>query len=83
MDVPYTFNGRDSYDPDGLVGDSTDLTFMWKFSDGTMSNESLVTHNFSTPGEHYVSLVVIDENGQESETRQLGIRVLNPKPIVS
>ncbi len=83
MDVPYTFNGRDSYDPDGLVGDSTDLTFIWTFSDGTISNESLVTHNFSTPGEHYVSLVVIDENGQESETRQLGIRVLNPKPIVS
>ena len=46
----------------------TDLTFMWMFSDGTMSNESLVTHNFSTPGEHCVSLVVIDANGQESET---------------
>ena len=83
MDVPYTFNGRDSYDPDGLVGDSSDLTFMWEFSDGSKSNESLVIHNFSTPGEHFVSLVVIDENGMESEPRTLGIRVLNPKPIIS
>ena len=40
-------------------------------------------HNFSTPGEHFVSLVVIDENGMESEPRTLGIRVLNPKPIIS
>ena len=48
MDVPYTFNGRDSYDPDGLVGDSSDLTFLWTFSDGTTSNESLVIHNFTT-----------------------------------
>ncbi|MFL2982309.1 MAG: PKD domain-containing protein [Candidatus Poseidoniaceae archaeon] len=83
VDVPYTFNGRDSYDPDGLIGDSTDLTFLWTFSDGTTSNESLVVYGFPTPGEHSVTLVVIDEYGMESEPRVLGVRILNPKPIIS
>ena len=83
VDVPYTFNGRTSYDPDGQVGDSSDLEFLWTFSDGTTSNDSLVIHNFSTPGEHSVTLVVIDENGMESEARTLSIRIQNPKPIIS
>ena len=83
VDVPYTFDGRSSFDPDGQVGDSTDLTFNWTFSDGTMSEESLVTHNFSTPGEHFVTLYVIDENGMSSEQRTLSIRIQNPKPVIS
>ena len=83
VDVPYTFNGRSSYDPDGSVGDISDLAFLWSFSDGTTSNQSLVIHNFTSPGEHYVTLVVIDENGMESEPRTLGIRIANPKPIIS
>ena len=82
VDVPYTFNGRDSYDPDGQIGDSTDLDFLWTFSDGTTSNQSLVVYNFSTPGEHSVSLVVIDEYGLESEPRILILRIQNPKPII-
>ena len=83
VDVPYTFDGRSSFDPDGQVGDSTDLTFNWTFSDGTISEESLVTHNFSTPGEHFVTLYVIDENGMSSEQRTLSIRIQNPKPVIS
>ncbi|MFL2968274.1 MAG: PKD domain-containing protein [Candidatus Poseidoniaceae archaeon] len=83
VDVPYTFDGRTSFDPDGSVGDSSDLTFTWNFSDGTSSEESLFTHNFSTPGEHIVMLVVTDENGLSSESRILSIRIENPKPIIS
>ena len=83
VDVPYTFNGRDSYDPDGQVGDSSDLTFLWTFSDGTTSEEPIAMHNFSTPGEHTVILVVTDENGLESQERVLQIRIQNPKPIIS
>ncbi|MFL2961436.1 MAG: PKD domain-containing protein [Candidatus Poseidoniaceae archaeon] len=83
VDMPYTFDGRSSFDPDGQVGDSTDLTFNWTFSDGTTSEDSLVTHNFSTPGEHFVTLYVIDENGMSSEQRTLSIRIQNPKPIIS
>ena len=83
VDIPYTFNGRDSYDPDGQIGDSSDVTFLWTFSDGTTSNDSLVIHNFSTPGDHLVELVVTDENGMSSEPRSLSIRIQNPKPIIS
>lgn len=83
VDVPYTFDGRASYDPDGMVGDSSDLIFSWNFSGSTTSEESLVTHNFSTPGEHSITLVVTDENGLASEERVLFIRIKNPKPIIS
>jgi len=82
VDIPYTFDGRTSYDPDGQIGDSSDLTFFWNFSDGTTSNQSVVTHNFSTPGEHFVVLYVIDEDGMSSEERVLSIRIQNPKPII-
>ena len=79
VDVPCT-NGRTSYDPDGLVGDSSDLEFLWTFSDGTTSNDSLVIHNFATHNTRFI--VVIDENGMQSEERTLSIRIQNPKPIV-
>ena len=32
VETPYTFDGRDSFDPDGTVGDSSDLTYNWSFS---------------------------------------------------
>jgi PKD repeat protein len=83
VEVPYTFNGQSSYDPDGMAGDSSDLVFSWNFSDGTVSEESLFTHNFSTPGEHKVILVVTDGDGMSSGERVLSIRIQNPKPIIS
>lgn len=82
VDVAYTFNGRDSYDPDGMVGDSTDLSFRWVFSDGSEYNNSLVVHNFTLPGDHTVQLTVTDEDGVEGEPRTLSIRIKNPKPII-
>jgi hypothetical protein len=83
VEVPYTFDGRSSYDPDGMVGDSSDLIFSWNFSDGTVSEESLFTHNFSSPGEHSVTLIVTDADGMSSSERVLSIRIENPKPIIS
>ena len=83
VEVPYTFDGRSSYDPDGMVGDSSDLIFSWNFSDGTVSEESLFTHNFSSPGEHSVILIVTDADGTSSSERVLSIRIENPKPIIS
>jgi PKD repeat protein len=82
VDEPYTFDGRDSTDPDGTVGDSTDLVYNWTFSDGTFGERPQVTHAFSEPGIHSVTLVVIDERGESSFPRTMTVRIINPLPII-
>ena len=58
VDTAYVFDGLDSMDPDGSVGDSTDIAvWNWTFSDGTFGDRPQVTHTFTTPGVHTVSLV--------------------------
>ena len=84
VETPYTFDGRDSFDPDGTVGDSSDLTYNWSFSDdGTFGSSPQVTHTFSLPGTHTVVLVATDEAGAESIARVLTVEIANPLPIIS
>ena len=83
VDTPYTFDGRDSFDPDGTVGDSSDLTFNWSFSDGTFGDRPQVTHSFTEPGIHSVTLIVFDEAGEASSPRIMTIEMANPLPIIS
>ena len=83
VDSPYTFDGRNSFDPDGTVGDSSDLTFNWSFSDGTFGDRPQVTHSFTEPGVNSVILIVTDESGQESIAKTMVIRISNPVPIIS
>lgn len=83
VDTPYTFDGRDSFDPDGTVGDSSDLTFNWTFSDGTFGDRPQVTHSFTEPGTHSVTLIVFDEAGESSAPRTMTIEMANPLPIIS
>ena len=67
VDTAYVFDGLDSMDPDGSVGDSTDIdVWNWTFSDGTFGDRPQVTHTFTTPGVHTVSLVVTDKDGLQS-----------------
>jgi len=83
VDSPYTFDGRNSFDPDGTVGDSSDLTFNWSFSDGTFGDRPQVTHSFTEPGVNSVILIVTDESGQESIAKTMVIRISNPVPLIS
>ena len=84
VETPYTFDGRDSFDLDGTVGDSSDLTYNWSFSDdGSFGSSPQVTHTFSTPGVHSVILVVTDEDGAESIARELIVEIANPLPIIA
>tara|TARA_Y100000766_G_scaffold285255_1_gene307382 strand:+ start:24118 stop:28320 length:4203 start_codon:yes stop_codon:yes gene_type:complete len=84
VETPYTFDGRDSFDPDGTVGDSSDLTYNWSFSDdGTFGASPQVTHTFSQPGVHTVKLVVIDAAGAKSIARVLTVEIANPLPIIA
>lgn len=84
VETPYTFDGRDSFDPDGTVGDSSDLTYNWSFSDdGTFGASPQVTHSFSQPGVHTVILVVTDAEGAQSIARVLTVEIANPLPIIA
>lgn len=84
VETPYTFDGRDSFDPDGTVGDSSDLTYNWSFSDdGTFGASPQVTHSFSQPGVHTVMLVVTDAEGAQSIARVLTVEIANPLPIIA
>jgi PKD repeat protein len=82
VDSIYSFDGRDSFDPDGSVDDSSVLSFQWFFDDGTNSTKSQVSHSFNTPGQHTVTLIVMDEDGQLSANRTLIIQIRNPLPII-
>jgi len=82
-DTTYTFDGRDSFDADGTLPDSSVLSFNWTFSDGTNSSQAQVSHNFTNPGTYTVSLIVTDESGEESLPRVLVVRVANPKPVIN
>ena len=82
-DLAYVFDGLDSQDPDGLVGDSSDIeVWNWTFSDGTFGDRPQVTHSFTTPGEHTVTLVVTDKEGVQSFPRTMTVRIANPLPII-
>ena len=83
VDTSYVFDGLDSMDPDGLVGDSSDIdVWNWTFSDGTFGDRPQVTHSFTTPGIHTVTLVVTDKEGVDSFPRIMTVRISNPLPII-
>jgi hypothetical protein len=51
-------DGSLSFDPDGVLVD-----FSWDFGDGAFGTGESVTHQYGTPGNYTVSLVVTDDEG--------------------
>ena len=82
VNVPYTFDGRTSFDIDGATGTYNDLTFNWSFPDGTFSNKTLPAFSFTEPGEQRIQLVVTDEAGDQSVPKVIVVVVANPLPII-
>ena len=82
VNVPYTFDGRTSFDIDGTTGTYNDLTFNWSFPDGTFSNKTLPAFSFTEPGEQRIQLVVTDEAGDQSVPKVIVVVVANPLPII-
>jgi PKD repeat protein len=82
VNVPYTFDGRTSFDIDGTTGTYNDLTFNWSFPDGTFSNKTLPAYSFTEPGEQIIQLVVTDESGEQSSPKVIVVVVANPLPII-
>jgi hypothetical protein len=54
----YTFNGFDSFDPDGVI-----INWYWTISDGTVLVGPIVQHEFGAAGTYSVTLTVTDQNG--------------------
>ena len=83
VDTQYVFDGRASFDPDGTLGDFNDLIFTWGFPDGNDTDSVQPRYTFGEPGVYRVNLTVTDEQGEQSITRTMIIRVANPLPIAN
>jgi len=53
-----TFNGTDSFDPDGTI-----VSFEWTFGDGGSANGAIVSHVYTTAGQFTATLTVTDDDG--------------------
>lgn len=58
-----TFDGSDSFDPDGTL-----IRYEWDFGDGYSSAGAVTTHAFAAAGVYTVTLYVTDNEGVRSET---------------
>ncbi|MEM4713056.1 MAG: PQQ-binding-like beta-propeller repeat protein [Candidatus Bathyarchaeia archaeon] len=70
-----TFNGSDSYDPDGYI-----IKWRWQLGDGTIKEGKVVTHNYNRAGNYIVNLTVTDNVGESNFTLQ-PISVLEAWPM--
>jgi len=58
----YSFDASDSFDSDGSIN-----SFFWEYDDGQTDSGVNVSHQFSTSGEHAVSLTVTDNQGAKAK----------------
>lgn len=69
-DRPSSFDGSNSFDPDGRV-----VGWTWDFGDGHQTSGEVVEHSFLNPGVHTVTLTVVDQMGERGRA-SVEIRVL-------
>jgi len=58
-----TFDGSDSFDPDGEIA-----SWAWDFGDGTTGEGEVTTHAYDRPGRYTVTLTVTDDEGATDST---------------
>jgi PKD repeat protein len=73
-----SFNGSESYDPEGGP-----ITWAWDFGDGGSSTDTNPVHVYSTPGSYLSVLTVTDNFGNQGQA-ELRIEVLavNQPPVI-
>ncbi len=71
-----TFSGADSYDPDGGVI----VSYQWNFGDGnvTTTTHPTIVHTYTSIGTYGATLVVVDDENQESDPATHEIRIKGP-----
>ena len=70
-----TFDGSDSYDPDGKI-----QSYYWAFGDGGWDDTSITSHQYNDLGTYRAVLTVTDEFGQTGK-EEVGITVGNDAPV--
>ncbi len=63
---PVTFNGANSYDPDGQI-----TAYLWEFGDGQTSTQMNTTHTYTQPGDYTYRLTVTDNLGATGQTADI------------
>ncbi|MFH1782581.1 MAG: S8 family serine peptidase [Candidatus Omnitrophota bacterium] len=58
IDATVTFDGSDSYDPDGSIS-----SYAWDFGDDSVGSGITTTHEYSAAGTYTVTLTVTDNGG--------------------
>jgi hypothetical protein len=69
------FDGRGSYDPDGLI-----VSYIWDFGDGQTGMGAVVMHQYQSLGTYTVSLLVFDNDGFSSMC-QAAVLIHAPCPL--
>jgi PKD repeat protein len=62
----YSFDGRDSSDPDGQI-----VSYQWNFGDDQTATGDQVTHEYATNGSYTVTLIVTDNSNLTGTTTKV------------
>ena len=73
VDETVTFNASESYDPDGYI-----VSWDWTFGDTTTGTGEITTHTYTLTGTYEVTLVVTDDEEQESDPATHIIKIKSP-----
>jgi len=73
INLPVTFSGEDSNDPDGTI-----VKYKWDFGDGQTGDGRDVSHIYTSEGTYTVVLTIVDNDGLQSVTE----RTITMKPLL-
>lgn len=81
VNIPVGFDGRESYDPDGVIKNYT-----WDFGDGSTFSGVIANHQYSAPGKYRVILTVEDNtllpNNSDKDTLEVFVNSV-PVAVIS
>jgi len=58
---PISFDGLESYDPDGTI-----VSYVWDFGDGTTGTGVTASHEYVEDGNYQITLTVTDDDGESA-----------------
>ena len=75
-DIPMTFDGSGSYDPDGII-----VSYEWDFGDTNSGTGVSPTHTYTAAGNYTATLTVTDDGGKtDTDTADVTILESDDEP---